>query len=265
MAQLKNRYSISFQRLVPFLGYHHFVICVILSAIICHCMLLAGNNLTASPLPSIHVLSLRYNVASSQSQAPNVTLIPSESINLQVRAGYFGICARSAKAAWTCAGTESQLPLSLLSLPDPYNIVSTGSRFRTDVLFPAFIIFASFLSFLAIVGLLTFPGWHSEVNDDTGSEVDVKPFPDRKVTLSILIALGFATPLAFAAALWQHTAAASVACLAETVSGDSVHAVVGGAAIALAWLPVFFLALAFVAAMVMYLSIRILDRLTDDN
>lgn len=93
----------------------------------------------------------------------------------------------------------------------------------------------------------------------------MKPFPSHTISKTLVATLGFAVPLAFTAAHWQHTSASSVACLAEMASGSSVSAIVGGGAVALVWIPVVLLALVFVALLVMLIAIQMLDRLIDDN
>jgi len=81
----------------------------------------------------------------------------------------------------------------------------------------------------------------------------------------LLVAIAFATTLAFAAALWQHTSASSIVCLAETASRESVHASVGIGAVVLVWLTVLLLALVFLAMLPAVLAVTVLDRLTDED
>jgi hypothetical protein len=103
------------------------------------------------------------------------------------------------------------------------------------------------------------------VDSETGSIVEVKPFPSREVSTSIACALIFASTLSSAAALWQHTSASAVASLVETSSHGLVSATVGGAAVALAWIPVFLVTVACLAILIMVLAVIILDRLTDND
>ena len=124
---------------------------------------------------------------------------------------------------------------------------------------------ADILSLLSIIGFLVFPNWREEVDEQTGSVVDVKPFPSHAIMRILLVAIAFATTLAFAAALWQHTSASSIVCLAETASRGSVHASVGIGAVVLVWLTVLLLALVFLAMLPAVLAVTVLDRLTDED
>ncbi|KAF2119528.1 Ca2+ regulator and membrane fusion protein Fig1-domain-containing protein [Lophiotrema nucula] len=242
------------------LGYHHvLVILFLLPSLICHCLLLAGSF---SSLTSIYVISLCYeDVAESLA----VITVPSESTGLEVRAGYFGIAARSSNLPWKHAPSDGSLPMRYHDVQDPYSIVATGSQFKNDVLFPGLIILVDVLCLLSAIGLLNFPNWIDERDRITGSEINVKPFPSRPVSRAIAACLGFASALAFGSAVWQHTSAASVACLAETLSQSQIHVRIGTTAVALVWAPVLLIALAFIRLAQEILSIFILDKLTDND
>jgi hypothetical protein len=114
------------------------------------------------------------------------------------------------------------------------------------------------LTSLSFLGLATFPvpGWHSEDDARTGSDMDIMPFPSRPVTNAVIWALGSASLLLMVSALWQHVAAAAVvALLSTTVQGKGVVVgEVGTAAIVVA----------FQGIVVMALSIRSLDRLEEE-
>ena len=120
------------------------------------------------------------------------------------------------------------------------------------------------LCLLSAIGLLSFPDWREETDELTGSTVDVKPFPSRLVSSATAASLGFASALAFGSAVWQHTSAASIACLAETMSQSQVNARVGTAAVALVWIPVFLIALAFLAMAGMIVAIIIFNKSIED-
>jgi hypothetical protein len=99
----------------------------------------------------------------------------------------------------------------------------------------------------------------------TGSDVDVKPFPSRVVLMACLACTGLASLFAFTSALWQHTAAATAATVLETSAVSLIKGGVGTVGTALAWLVFGIWIIAFIATLVMWLSILILDRLTDDD
>lgn len=124
---------------------------------------------------------------------------------------------------------------------------------------------ADILSLLATIGLFTFPGWQEEVDGETGDLIVMKPFPSRRITFILVVLTGFASGLAFAASLWQHTTASAIASLTETVSHGTVGASVGGAAVALVWFPFALSFTVFLGIFVMVISIAMLDRMTDEE
>ena len=120
------------------------------------------------------------------------------------------------------------------------------------------------LAFIAICLLLTFPGWHQEV-DDNGSEHEVKPFPSRPVSLIALAASTLGAMLALVSMIWQHTASVAAATTAQNLGYGTVKSAVGVTALVLGWIAFAFLALTAIGLLVMILSIRILNGLTDET
>ncbi|KAK4557013.1 hypothetical protein LTR86_005994 [Recurvomyces mirabilis] len=139
-----------------------------------------------------------------------------------------------------------------------------ADHFSNEVIFPGLLFGAIAFAVLCFVGLATFPGWHDEVDERTGSEIEVKPFPSRNVAKICLFASGLATLLALTAALWQHIAAAAAASMVEEATGNGVSGHVGAAAAALAWLGFGLSGLATIGIAVMIYSISVLDRMTDE-
>jgi hypothetical protein len=124
---------------------------------------------------------------------------------------------------------------------------------------------ATALALAAILLLATFPGWHKETDPDTGSEMDVKPFPSRPLSQIAVACASAATILLLIASLWQHVGAVGAAAIAEGIGYGNIQTRIGTASMAMAWLA---FALTFTAALglvVMILSIMVLDRLTDDE
>ena len=119
------------------------------------------------------------------------------------------------------------------------------------------------LAFITICLLLTFPGWHTE-SDDDGSDREVKPFPSRAVSLIALTASTLGAMLALVSMIWQHTASVAAATTAQDLGYGTVKSEVGATALALGWVGFALLALAAIGLLVMILSIRILDELTSD-
>lgn len=117
---------------------------------------------------------------------------------------------------------------------------------------------------LAFAGLATFPGWREETDARTGEAIDIKPFPSRRVSQAVLFALWIASLLVLVSCLWQHVAAASVVSTVSSMSQRKLVGHVGAAAVALAWISLAVIAVAFLGTLFMILSIYMLDRLTDE-
>jgi hypothetical protein len=91
------------------------------------------------------------------------------------------------------------------------------------------------LAFLSAILLSTMPGWHTESDSTTGSDIEVRPFPSGTV-----LTVGIATSLAagffaFASALWQHTGAVSARYMVQAMGYGSFEAATGTAGLVLAW------------------------------
>lgn len=125
-------------------------------------------------------------------------------------------------------------------------------------------VITAILSAIALALLLTFPGWHREFTEDTGSERDVKPFPSRTITGAIFGLLTAASMLGIALLLWQHVGAVSVATTLQALAYGTVRSGVGSTAMALAWTGLACLILCDMAVYILISSISVLDRLTDD-
>lgn len=69
----------------------------------------------------------------------------------------------------------------------------------------------------------------------------------------------------FVSALWQHTASATAATLLEHSTVSLVKGDVGSVGVALAWLVFGLWMVVFLGIFIMIRSIKILDRLTDDD
>ena len=110
--------------------------------------------------------------------------------------------------------------------------------------------------------ILTFPGWHI-VRDDDGEDREVKPFPSRPVSHIALTASTLASLLALVSMIWQHTASVAAATTAQHLGYGTVKSAIGSASLVLGWVGFSLMSLGAVGLLVMILSIRILDQLTD--
>ena len=124
-------------------------------------------------------------------------------------------------------------------------------------------IVAIVLAFCCFLLLATFPGWHEE-HDDDGDDREVKPFPSRPVSQIALALIFVASVFVLVSVLWQHTASVGASTIAQDLGNGSVKSGVGTAAMILGWFGFALLIIVTIGLLVMILSIRILDQLTDD-
>ena len=121
------------------------------------------------------------------------------------------------------------------------------------------------LAFLALLGLSTFPGWHEERDERTGSDVDVRPFPSRPVSQVALAASFVAAAQLLIASLWQHVGSVGAAAMAESANYGNIRTDIGVSAITMVWVAFTLQITVAIGLLVMVLSIVILDRLTDND
>jgi Ca2+ regulator and membrane fusion protein Fig1 len=125
-------------------------------------------------------------------------------------------------------------------------------------------IVAIILAFFTFILLATFPGWHYEHDELTGSDVDVKPFPSRPVCQIALALVFVASVFVLVSVLWQHTASVAAATIAEDFGNGSVKSGVGTSAMVLGWFGFVLLIIVTIGLLVMLLSMSVLDKLTGD-
>jgi hypothetical protein len=125
-----------------------------------------------------------------------------------------------------------------------------------------FSIVAIILAFVCFILLATFPGWHYEQDEETGSEIDVKPFPSRPVCQVALALVFIASIFVLVSVLWQHTASVAAASISEDFGNGSVKSGVGTAAMVLGWFGFVLLIIVTIGLLVMLLSMAALDKLT---
>jgi hypothetical protein len=183
---------------------------------------------------------------------------------LGVRVGYFGICVNGDGGSWMCSNNATALADSVSIDQDPLNLIWVASTFKDAVVFPYLLIVAIILAFFTFILLATFPGWHEERDLQTGSDVDVKPFPSRPVSQVALALIFISSIFVLVSVLWQHTASVAAATIAQDLGNGSVKSGVGTSAMVLGWFGFVLLIVVTIGLLVMILSIIILDRLTDD-
>lgn len=116
-----------------------------------------------------------------------------------------------------------------------------------------------------MAGLATFPGWHEETDRETGSVVDVKPFPSRKVSQVCAVCMILSTLFSLTAATWQHVAATSSASVVEHAFDKGWDTEIGSVAAGLVWATFFMNATVMLGLMLIIYSIVLLGQLTDDG
>lgn len=165
---------------------------------------------------------------------------------------------------WLCSSDTAGLTEQIGPENDPLNLIGLASSFKSDVLFSGLIFMSIVLAFVCTLLLGTFPGWHEERDENTGSTVDIKPFPSRPVSQVALSNAFVAAILLLTASLWQHVAAVGAAAMAEAANYGNIKATIGTGAMAMGWIGFTFEMIATIGLLVMILSIIVLDRLTDD-
>lgn len=116
--------------------------------------------------------------------------------------------------------------------------------------------------FISFALMHTIPGWLPTVND-SGSEVDVKPFPSRPVSQVALLALSLASILVLVSALWQHVATATAASLGGGLAYGTVIGGVGTVAMVLGWGGLMLVVMVTLGLVVMILSMQVLLDMED--
>ncbi|CAO2647263.1 Nn.00g081850.m01.CDS01 [Neocucurbitaria sp. VM-36] len=220
-------------------------------------------------MTNIYILGLSYT-NSTPSDLNSVTRALSETLSsvkgssqLEVRAGYFGMCVRQRGIIWLCSSDASGLAEQIGPENDPLNLIGTASKFKGDVIFSGLLFMAVVLASFCTTLLATFPSWDTD-NLRTGSDVDIKPFPSRPVSQVALAQAFVAAVLLLIASLWQHVGAVGSAAMAETANYGNVESSIGTVAMVMAWAGFTIEMCVTIGLLVMILSIIVLDRLTDD-
>ena len=239
--------------------------CLILAIAI----LLAGCS-SYSTMTDVYILGLSYTDSVSSNLNPIARNI-SETLQgfrnasqLEVRTGYFGICVRQRGVLWLCSSDSDGLTQQIGAENDPLNLIGLAAKFKDEVVFSGLLFMVVVLSFFSFILLGTFPGWHEERDERTGSDVDVKPFPSRPVSQVACSCAFVAGTLSLISILWQHVGAVGAAAMAESANYGNVKSVIGAGAMTMGWIAFTLTTLVAIGLLVMIWSIMTLDRLTDD-
>jgi magnesium-transporting ATPase (P-type) len=121
-------------------------------------------------------------------------------------------------------------------------------------------IIAVIFSFICVLLLATFPGWHEETDSD-GSDREVKPFPSRPVSQIALAIIFIASIFVLVSVLWQHTASVAASVIAEDFGNGAVKSGVGTSAMVMGWFSFTLLIIVTIGLLVMILSIQVLTEM----
>lgn len=268
MVERRIRFVFGFERLVPFLAYHHVLMVLILVAIILLSLLLAGCSSSSPLIPSIFLINLWYDRSSPQYDPAQVDPGASRAIGnivgnaqLEARVGYFGICINPDGSSWLCSANASSLAAQVSVDQDPLNLIWVAQTFKESIVFPYLLIIAIILAAVTLLLLATFPGYEEEY--DGGPER--KRLPSRAVSQVALAVIFVAAIFVLVSVLWQHTASVAAATIAENMGNGSVATGVGVTAMVLGWFGFALLIIVTIGLLVMILSMHLVEKLTDEG
>ncbi|KAJ5153121.1 uncharacterized protein N7482_009599 [Penicillium canariense] len=265
------RFAQGVGRFIPMVGYHHVLMIIIAVAIILLSLLLAGCSSSSPQIPNIFLISMyyeKYNPILDLAQVdPGVVTAMANivrSAEMEVRVGYFGICVQPDGGSFICNANATALAEIVNVDADPLNLIWVASTFKDAVVFPYLLIVAVILAFFCFILLATFPGWHEEP-DESGSAVEVKPFPSRPVSQAALALIFVSSVFVLVSVLWQHTASVAASTIAQDMGNSVVRSGVGTSAMVLGWFAFVLLVVVTIGLLIMILSISMLRKLTDDD
>ncbi|KAF3390576.1 hypothetical protein F1880_009083 [Penicillium rolfsii] len=234
-------------------------------------LLLAGCSSSSPQIPNIFLISMYYEkympVIDFAQVDPGVVTAMSNivrSAELEVRVGYFGICIQPDGGSFICNANATALAEIVNVDADPLNLIWVASTFKDAVVFPYLLIVAVILAFFCFILLATFPGWHEEP-DESGSAVEVKPFPSRPVSQAALALIFVSSVFVLVSVLWQHTASVAASTIAQDFGNGVVKSGVGTSAMVLGWFGFVLLVIVTIGLLIMILSISMLRKLTDED
>ncbi|KAF2825197.1 hypothetical protein CC86DRAFT_446614 [Ophiobolus disseminans] len=253
-------------RLFPFLASHPLCISGHVAVIILISVTLAGCS-SYSAMTNVYLFGLAYASASdSAKSAGNVLWKTLEDLKgssqLEVRAGYFGMCVRHRGIIWLCSSDAAGLAQQIEPHNDPLGQIGVAAKFREHVVFAGVMITAVVLAVMSMTLLLTFPGWIKELDSRNGELVDVRPFPSERVSRATLLGAFVAAVLLLIAGLWQHIGSVGAAAMAETATYGNVRTDIGVGAMTMAWLAFTLEATVTMGLLMTILSVVLLDRFT---
>jgi hypothetical protein len=117
----------------------------------------------------------------------------------------------------------------------------------------------------ALCLLATFPGWHYEHDEETGNDIDVKPFPSRPVAQLVLVSSLSSAIFPLVATLWQHTAAIATASAIRSAHYGNVSVSIGVVSLVLMWASTALLATTAIGMLAMLMSMSRLEKVIENR
>lgn len=153
--------GLKLRRYVAHLVFHRILMILLVVAIIFQCqsnlssefgspltfgfvkaILLAGCSSATESMRNIYIVSFRYDPRSDDASDQNSTVrafladVVRDS-RLEVRVAYFGICVSDpGNVAWICSNFVDDLRKTFHESVDPLDLITNGSHFKDDVVFP---------------------------------------------------------------------------------------------------------------------------------
>jgi hypothetical protein len=205
-----------------------------------------------------------------------------------------GLCVMQSPDPWICSNKGQSLANLIEEIHpitnnggrnqsgDPLNLISVAQIFKDEAIFdglmyvsrplPCHPVLTSDLNrfisiafaIISFVALATFPGRYKEVVPDTGSEIDINPFPSRPIIRFALACSIVASILAFVSALWQHLSSSTAKVMTHALTYGTTTGQVGKAAMVLGWGGAIWSALPVIGLAVMLMSMTVIESLMAD-
>ena len=220
-------------------------------------------------MTNVYILGLSYTNSTPDDASPVGSILSDTferlkgSNELEVRAGYFGICVRQRGVLWMCSSNAYALAQQLGITNDPLDLIGAMSKFRSRVLFSGLLFMAIILTLLSMLLVFSFPNWKTKHDPQTGSYVDVRSLPTR-FKLRMALSLAFvAAMLLVIASLWQHIGAVGAAAMADITYYGNVKSHIGKSGVALVWVGCVVEVIAVLGLVYVIAAVNFLDKLTD--
>ncbi|KAI0387551.1 Ca2+ regulator and membrane fusion protein Fig1-domain-containing protein [Hypomontagnella monticulosa] len=268
-------FRVPFYRYMPYIGFHHILMFLNVTAIVLWSILLAGCS-SSNDLRNVYLLSLSYKDKTATPLTDPLQVNPSfgttfsnalkDSTNAtfkQINISHMSTCIKLVNDVWICGSNAQELVDALKSYPqsDPLNLAWAIHKFQSESIFYPLIFVAIIFASVSTVLLMTFPGWHAE-EDSEGSDREILPFPSRRASTAAFLSTGVASTLSFISVFWQHIACACASSLFEALTYGLVDVHIGSASMALGWVGFGISCVSSLGMLLLILSFKLLAELT---